>query len=44
MLEGIGDVDVKDNTIKDPNIKDPTPKINVGYDGDPYVGVVEYSL
>ena len=44
MLEGIGDVNVKDNTIKDPNVKDPTPKINVGYDGDPYVGVVEYSI
>ena len=44
MLEGIGDVEVKDKTLKDPNVKDPTPKINVGYDGDPYVGVVEYSL
>jgi len=44
MLEGIGDVDVKDKTIKDPNVKDPTPKIDVGYDGDPYTGVVEYSL
>ena len=44
MLEGIGDVDVKDKTLKDPNVKNPTPKINVGYDGDPYVGVVEYSL
>ena len=43
MLEGIGDVDVKDKTLKDPNIKDPTPKINVGYDGDPYVGIVEYT-
>ena len=42
MLEGIGDVNVKDNTIKDPNVKDPTPKINVGYDGNPYIGVVEY--
>ena len=44
MLEGIGDVDVKDKTLKDPNVKNQTPKRIVGYYCNPYVGVVEYSL